>query len=631
MGINNLLKTLRSISIKKHLKEYQNKRVAIDGYCWLHKSIFSIGTSILDEKIDITPCIYYFKRKLFKLLQYNIIPIVVFDGSKIPIKKNEEERRKKNRKELLKESEKYLKMNDKYQASKIKIQAFDISPQFAYEFIKILKEYNIEYIVAPYEADIQLAYLSKINYVDFIITEDSDLIALGCKCVLYKLDQDDNDSGYEICYDNLKKCDCFDFSFFNEDKFLSFCILCGCDYFKINGVGSKLAYYAVKDYNNYIQSINFLIKKLKNVNLNAKILIEMFEKAFLAFKYQIIYCPIEKKMKYYRDINENIYPFINKYLENDLDFVGKIETDSKKVYEHVKGIIDPISHVLLDKNQDLFINKYGKNKEKNEKEVNCNENIIKCNLKGNNNKKKKKNIIQRARNQFSLDNFLIKKIKNESNQKLNDNISLIKKNINNNKENLINNETIKTNIITINSSYCFDKSFSKISNISNHIINNETQEETQLNEEQNSIDNKLNYIQTQRDFIVKKRKYNIIQNQKYQSKTLLNENSTFNTFLNGYSYKKEDFNKTNEDESNNDDFSLSEIDINNFDSEEKQVSKNKNSYLLDINYTPIFKNRIFSQKDTSSSNKISLSFSSPKKNFGLISIEQYKFDPSNFN
>ena len=113
---------------------------------------------------------------------------------------------------------------------------------------------------------------------------------------------------------------------------------------------------------------------------------------------------------------------------------------SKKVNEHVKGIIDPISHVLLDKNQDLFINKYGKNKEKNEKEVNCNENTIKCNLKGNNNKKKKKNIIQRARNQFSLDNFLIKKIKNESNQKLNDDISLIKKNINNNKENLINNE-----------------------------------------------------------------------------------------------------------------------------------------------------------------------------------------------
>ena len=120
MGIYNLLRTLSSITVKKHLKEYKNKRVAIDGYCWLHKSIFTIGTSILEEKIDITPCICYLKRKLFKLLQYNIIPIIVFDGAKIPIKKNEEEKRRKNRIELLKESEKFIKMNDKYQASKIK-------------------------------------------------------------------------------------------------------------------------------------------------------------------------------------------------------------------------------------------------------------------------------------------------------------------------------------------------------------------------------------------------------------------------------------------------------------------------------------------------------------------------------
>ena len=627
MGIYNLLRTLSSITVKKHLKEYKNKRVAIDGYCWLHKSIFTIGTSILEEKIDITPCICYLKRKLFKLLQYNIIPIIVFDGAKIPIKKNEEEKRRKNRIELLKESEKFIKMNDKYQASKIKIKAFDISPQFAFEFIKILKEYNIEYIVAPYEADIQLAYLSKINYVDFIITEDSDLIALGSKCVLYKLGQDDDDCGYEICYDNLKKCNNFDFSFFNEDKFLSFCILCGCDYFKINGVGSKLAYYAVKDYNNYIQSIHYLIMKGKNINISEKILVEMFEKAFLAFRYQIVYCPIEKKMKYFRDIHENVYPFINKYLDNGLDFVGKIENDSKKVNEHVKGIIDPISHVLLDKNQNVFINKYDKNNEKDEKK---DENKLKVNSQVNNNKKKKKKIIPKPRNQFSLDNFLIKKIKNESKKRLNDDNSLIKKDRKTNKENLINNELFKPNIITINSSYCFDKSISNFSKVNNK-ENNDTQEETQLNDEQDSFDEKLNYIQTQRDFFVKKRKYNIIQNQKCQSKRLLKENTNFNSFLNEYSYKIEDLNKLDENNSNNNsNINDSEIDINIFDSEEKEVPNKQNLYLLDNNYTPIYKKNIFSEKNTSQSNKFSASISTSKKHFGSISIEQYKFDPSKF-
>ena len=44
------------------------------------------------------------------------------------------------------------------------------------------------YIVAPYEADAQLAYLERIGLVDGILTEDSDLLVYGCQTVLFKLD-----------------------------------------------------------------------------------------------------------------------------------------------------------------------------------------------------------------------------------------------------------------------------------------------------------------------------------------------------------------------------------------------------------------------------------------------------------
>lgn len=47
---------------------------------------------------------------------------------------------------------------------------------------------SVEIIVAPYEADSQLAYLSKINYVDLILTEDSDLLVFGAKEIMYKMD-----------------------------------------------------------------------------------------------------------------------------------------------------------------------------------------------------------------------------------------------------------------------------------------------------------------------------------------------------------------------------------------------------------------------------------------------------------
>lgn len=66
--------------------------------------------------------------------------------------------------------------------------AIDVSPDVAYKLIEELKIRNIQFIVAPYEADAQLAYLNRVGIVDFIITEDSDLLAFGAKKILYKLD-----------------------------------------------------------------------------------------------------------------------------------------------------------------------------------------------------------------------------------------------------------------------------------------------------------------------------------------------------------------------------------------------------------------------------------------------------------
>ena len=102
------------------------------------------------------------------------------------------------------ESLKLIRQGKEREAQTKKIEGIDINPRMAYEFIKLLRQKRIEYLVAPYEADIQLAYLSKINYVDCIITEDSDLLALGCKRVLYKLNMDTN-LGFEIELKNLSK------------------------------------------------------------------------------------------------------------------------------------------------------------------------------------------------------------------------------------------------------------------------------------------------------------------------------------------------------------------------------------------------------------------------------------------
>ena len=52
----------------------------------------------------------------------------------------------------------------------------------------MLRKNEIPFVVAPYEADSQLAFLFHAKKIDFVITEDSDLLAHGVTAVLYKLD-----------------------------------------------------------------------------------------------------------------------------------------------------------------------------------------------------------------------------------------------------------------------------------------------------------------------------------------------------------------------------------------------------------------------------------------------------------
>ena len=57
-------------------------------------------------------------------------------------------------------------------------------------YVSLHAAQQVECIVAPYEADAQLAYLNTRNYVSAVITEDSDIIAFGAKVVFFKMDKE---------------------------------------------------------------------------------------------------------------------------------------------------------------------------------------------------------------------------------------------------------------------------------------------------------------------------------------------------------------------------------------------------------------------------------------------------------
>ena len=542
MGISNLLKILESIQTSRHLSYYKGKKVAVDGYCWLHKSIY-----LLSEQIFHNPhskrYLKYLNKRVDQLLRFNITPVIVFDGDKLQMKKIEEEERQKRRNEVTMESLKLIRKGKEKEAQTKRLEGIDINPQMAYEFIKLLKQKKVEYYVAPYEADVQLAYLDKINYVDCVITEDSDLLALGCKKVLYKLDLDTN-IGLEIETKNLKKCTKYDFSEFDSDKFLTFCILSGCDYFKIKSVGANNAYKIITNSSSYKKCIKTICdnvnkKNKDNEKLEYDELIEKFEKAFLTFRYQVVYCPLEKKLKYFSDIKKCKYKFAAKYM-NNLDFLGTTEVEEDLVKKTTFGEIDPITHLPFD-----FSNLTQEEKE------NVQENYLK--KKRLLQESKEKLIKKEEEDEFNLDiNLDIRgdhEEEEEENNRCDSNYnSMNSKEKNENKENIISLIESEENINKINleSTNTNSEHFINISDYYNESNNsNKSCKVIKIYEPSNfdSSEKKLNYITTEKNKRIKiieeineKEKENINNENEKNDENKINENTSTkrrNTVLSG--------------------------------------------------------------------------------------------------
>jgi len=173
-----------------------------------------------------------------------------------------------------------------------------------------LKERGIEYIVAPYEADAQLAFLSLTKTVSGIISEDSDLLPYGCQMVLFKLDSDGNGKEIQLSKLNLNLNPNFDG--FSHEMFRQLCILSGCDYLSpLQNFGLMRAHNLFREF----KTIDQIFAYLKKTKRLPETYPEEFEKAEKTFLYQRVYDPFSKSLVHLNPLP----PHLN---SQELDFLG---------------------------------------------------------------------------------------------------------------------------------------------------------------------------------------------------------------------------------------------------------------------------------------------------------------------
>jgi len=194
-----------------HVRELRGKRVAVDASAWLYRSLYTASLELAFDFPTLAP-LRFLQSLLDTLLHNGVLPVLVFDGASPPLKDAVAATRADRRRTLiahglaLASSASATGAAGTGQASAASAAAAAAEAETALArslrptrllsraFQRLLSRAGVPWLVAPYEADAQIAALYHRGLVAAAVTEDSDLLAFGCARLLLKLNNSSNSS-----------------------------------------------------------------------------------------------------------------------------------------------------------------------------------------------------------------------------------------------------------------------------------------------------------------------------------------------------------------------------------------------------------------------------------------------------
>lgn len=302
MGIKNLHKLLEKYAKRcyntKHLSEYAFKKVAIDISLYLYKYKAISGPKWIESFISLVN----------SLRKNDIHCLFVYDGQ-APVEKLEEQKRRRdsreNQSKKIEELERQIidfenngiigslieelcekKVTSLFRQQVVKNYDINIAKDKVYkmksmlisitpEDIKLTKDLfdvmKVPYIQAPREAENFCSHLAIYEKVDYVLSEDTDVLAYSTPIFLTKIDTV-NDTVVEISYEKI-----LEQTEMSKETFTDLCIMCECDYnSNIYLIGPEKSYMLLKAYGK-IESVLEYLKDLTNKDGTVKYTDQMFE------------------------------------------------------------------------------------------------------------------------------------------------------------------------------------------------------------------------------------------------------------------------------------------------------------------------------------------------------------------
>jgi len=251
MGIKNLMKIINkyapeSVSYTK-IDNYKNKILAVDANLMIYKMIYAIRLNGYDLKNTnndneiIVTHIHTLLSKFKGFIKYGITPVFVFDGIHPKIKNQVVEKRKEFH-DFMKQ--KYYKAVTQDEKKKYYFSKSGITYNEIKACMDLMEIFGYTVIESPEEADAVLAELIKHKKVDYIVTDDMDILIFGGDLILKNFTVSDKKKIQEISLSKFKTE-----TQLNQKELIDLAILLGCDYCpSIKGIGTMGAYNLIKKY-----------------------------------------------------------------------------------------------------------------------------------------------------------------------------------------------------------------------------------------------------------------------------------------------------------------------------------------------------------------------------------------------
>lgn len=319
--------------------------------------------------------INFFLRRVKSLQQNGVDPIIVFDGCPLP-KNNEKTKRDKTREKYLAKAQsgggstsanqykKALKATPESEGSESEgskskgsesegskseggsayakqlKKALKITPSMAHEVIKVLKQEEVPFIVAPYEADAEIAFLAIHGLVDVVYTSDTDLILFGCPRIIFEM------TGWKTLVEFRESNLLEMLNGLTRQMFFEACLFCGCDYLKSLNMDHKTAIRMLTDYKTYAKVIEYL-KENNKYGIYPGYETE-YLKAMLMYTNQRVYDPFCKSIRLLSGSSEDdLRCRLPKDVADDLSFLGPC-IPNELAQGIAEGVIHPVDRVPFE-------------------------------------------------------------------------------------------------------------------------------------------------------------------------------------------------------------------------------------------------------------------------------------------